>query len=269
MFKKGDIVVRKKYGHGKFDEGDIAKISEVDSQSSIILEGDDFGYTHVGGSLRLATPEEKDKYEKDNFPKYWCIKQNTDQIVCDWFEEHNDTSSARLEGNFIYLCFDSETNRATFQYNNDHFTEITLEQFKKHILKMDNKLIGYKLKSDYAKYKTAALTITSTNSWEYKLQYGIIITYDSISAKLLREAGVLDLWFEPVYKEEDIIIGNTYKVEFDSKGYAKINGTNYSKYELEKASQVLELPGVKGLEVGCSGQYRIDLATIKKILSRL
>jgi len=203
MFKKGDIVVRKKYEHGKFKEGDIAKILEIGSQSYIVLEKDYEGFTHSGESLRLATPEE-------------------------------------------------------------------LEQFKKHILKMDNKLIGYKLKSNYDKYTKAASAITSTANWEYNIPlHGIMFTHDSTNAKLLRDAGVLDLWFEPVYKEEDIIIGNTYKVEFDDKGYAKINGTKYSKSELIQALQVLELPEVKGLEVGCSGQYRIDLVTVKKILSRL
>ena len=89
-------------------------------------------------------------------------------------------------------------------YHNSHIpskgTEITFEQFKTHVLQNQKtmetkKIIGYRLiKSEYKKASEKIMdTVYALNSDEVTVPSCI----DS-----LRNAGVLDIWFEPIYKEE-------------------------------------------------------------------
>jgi hypothetical protein len=58
----------------------------------------------------------------------------------------------------------------------------------------EKKIIGYKLKKGCEKYKAAAQSIAKFDRL-YKVDY-----FEGVSK--WREAGVLDLWFEPVYEKE-------------------------------------------------------------------
>jgi len=74
--------------------------------------------------------------------------------------------------------------------------KITLKEFKQYFLKQDNmekKLIGYKLIK--LEYSDAALKILGT-IWGTPMY---LVTVSSCIENL-RSAGVLDLWFEPVYE---------------------------------------------------------------------
>jgi hypothetical protein len=87
------------------------------------------------------------------------------------------------------------------------YPEITFEQFKKYVLKQNNmeekEIIGYKLKEDCKQYEEAALKIMDTRWGDPKY----LVTVDSVIDKL-KKAGVLDLWFEPVYKEISFKLGD-------------------------------------------------------------
>ena len=93
--------------------------------------------------------------------------------------------------------------------------EITFEQFKKYVLKennMEKEIIGYKLiKPEYEKAVFEIIEKNSIYDWNIFLEekgYPKSLPLDCISTKKLIESGVLDLWFEPIYKEEkkDIVL---------------------------------------------------------------
>mgnify|MGYP003423259551 CR=1 FL=1 len=71
----------------------------------------------------------------------------------------------------------------------------------------EKEIVGYKLIDD--KYREAAMKITtqpSSTSWNENLKdYGWMFTYKSFTAEKLRDVGVLDLWFEPVYAQDNVI----------------------------------------------------------------
>lgn len=83
-----------------------------------------------------------------------------------------------------------------------NYTEITFDQFKKYVLKEDMKqekeLVGYKLIKPEMEKAVKAIC-TDFVFWE-KGDINLNIKQD-ISIKNLEKAGVLYLWFEPVYKD--------------------------------------------------------------------
>lgn len=90
----------------------------------------------------------------------------------------------------------------------------------------DKKIIGYKLVKP--EYKEASIAIvkplsdSSYKNWESNvIQYGWAFTLTSNHANILRDAGVLDLWFEPIY-EEKFKVGDwvTFWSEIDKKLYS-------------------------------------------------
>jgi hypothetical protein len=97
----------------------------------------------------------------------------------------------------------------------DEYIEITLEQFRKYVLKqetMKKKIIKYKLKEGCEKYLPVLDKISSAFSVtrNYYIEVGCIY-YDDF-----KEAQVLDLWFDPIYEGDtpDIEI-NGYKAKFN------------------------------------------------------
>ena len=242
MFKEGDIIVRNRYDHGKFNVGDICKISKVESQSSIILEGDYDRFTHSGESLRLATDEERDEY--------WSgLTKGTEVLL------------RRDSGDEVVLVIDYEQDNIYFFTNGDAYYKYKIRKI------MNKKIVGYRIKKGCEIYIPSVKLITSLLVLDPSHK-GYEIYEGGGAVEPLKKAGVLDLWFEPVYEDEPIIIGGTYKVEFVG-GYFKINGTSYQKTDLILVKNVLELTAVQSINVGCSGQYQIDLTTVNKILSRL
>jgi len=189
------------------------------------------------------------------------------------------------------------------------------------IITMEKKIIGYKLIKP--EYKEAAVKIGKWSSIEQfeKLEDGCNLTIKGYHYDLLKDAGVLDLWFEPVYEEEKFnvgdyitvvennnttyngIVGETYKiikivgefffyyenncintnnvkvrkateeeikkaqsieiggyeVKFLNKEACVINGIQYLKTHLEVLKYLIDKGQIKSLNVGCSGQYKVDL----------
>lgn len=72
-----------------------------------------------------------------------------------------------------------------------------------------------------------------------------------------------------LFKDEPIKIGE-YEVKFGSyNDYISIDQNRYYPSELEEVKNVLKLNKVKSLNVGCSGQFKLDLETVNKIIERL
>jgi hypothetical protein len=141
-----------------------------------------------------------------------------------------------LNTNYSFLYFNDgrelahQINDAAYFVDN-HLKEISFEQFlskytgndiagydstlREILIKSDMKKesIGYKLKNVYNDYKyrkaCEAFIPAGKFDWDFPIRNQCFIS-------LFKQAGVLDLWFEPVYKEpEPDISVSGYKAQFD------------------------------------------------------
>lgn len=89
--------------------------------------------------------------EKFKLPKKWCIRQNTDQIVCDWFNKKFNLNAA-LNGSFKYVNSDGWYCEEKDGMEYGDYTEITFEQFKQYVLNEKPELINYTKLINMLKY---------------------------------------------------------------------------------------------------------------------
>lgn len=97
------------------------------------------------------------------------------------------------------------------------FPEEKQEEFKKYVLKennMNKEIIGYKLIKP--EYEEAAVKIGKIENcgWNTDLEFKKGLPYDCKAVDFLKKAGVLDLWFKPVYKstEKTVSVGGKFDV---------------------------------------------------------
>lgn len=188
----------------------------------------------------------KDLIKKDTFvlPEKWYIKSTpeTAESIYTFINENSykyyPISALNLADKITYVCYP--------KYNDKHqnigdetYKEITFEQFQQFVLKttktMEKEILEYKLK--FAEYIKDANTITGTST-DYT-KNGFIP--DSVAYKKLKEAGVLDLWFEKVYKEE-FKVGDWVKLKSNAGGWGapqEISNTNVkiTKIDLRQRSE--------------------------------
>lgn len=146
-------------------------------------------------------------------PKKWCILRTEENYkeVNEWFEKVSHMKFDATSGFIYYPIEDVNYNLSdyfnlnTLPKNHNDFTEITTEQFREWFLKdekptPDKKIIGYKFKEEYKKFKNAAECIkgSSINNDKGKDYF----TIDLLFIERFKESGVLDIWFEPVFEEE-------------------------------------------------------------------
>ena len=89
--------------------------------------------------------------EKFKLPKKWCIRQNTDQIVCDWFNKKFNLNAA-LNGSFKYVNSDGWYCDDNHDMEYGDYTEITFQQFKQYVLNEKPELINYTKLINMLKY---------------------------------------------------------------------------------------------------------------------
>jgi hypothetical protein len=174
---------------------------------------------------RFVLTVESDGY---SFPKNWAVKvtEENQSTLKEWAESRPDFDKAYVdrcnhlkEGYYVL----SDRYDGSYQLWTEildgfchMFSEITFDQFKKHVLKqnqepvMEKKLIGYILKNKEM-YEAASIIAFKNVGGTYYWAEGRPDNRDTVITPL-REAGVLDLWFEPVY--EEIRVKPT--VEFDN-----------------------------------------------------
>jgi hypothetical protein len=152
------------------------------------------------------------------------------------------------------------------------FDEIsTLEVFEKAAMK---EVIGYKLAK--SEYKAAALAIIGED--DFRNDPGIDVSVPSNIQKY-RNAGVLDLWFEPVYKSSEVTIklSKSRKAIITNKTLATIVLADGSKFQApaEAISKVLKAlnslatiagyrPEFKEFQLGCQTFTIADLQAVHK-----
>lgn len=119
---------------------------------------------------------------------------------------------------------------------------IEFYEFKKQ---MEKKIIGYKLiKPEYEKAAIEIIQVkaidNSFEKWQEILYLrGYNFTANSRHKYWLEEAGVLDLWFEPVYEEHPDITINGYKAEFFDD-YVKFGCAEFDKHEFIFAQEFIQ-----------------------------
>lgn len=223
------------YCYKRSEDGDFASSSVISPRGT---DGFTKGYNDRGRDSHhisyfqpdnIASLEEIQQYlpeghvdliKKDTFvlPEKWIIEvtPETKSVINEWKLQQEWTISL-FDVDYAYVAQNGCGTSETFASGQ---TKITFEQFKTHILKektMEKGIIEYKLK--FAKYIKAANTITGTNT-DYT-KNGFIP--DSVAYKKLKEAGVLDLWFEPVYAPE-YKVGDWVFVKYNNGNGVDISG---------------------------------------------
>lgn len=148
---------------------------------------------------------------KDVFvlPEKWCIRSNGQQMHEEIIEPYlveKEYACPEWDGDDYYYHF---CDSGIFAVKNKHktYTKITTDQFKQYVLgekQQQKEIVGWKLKEEYMGCKEAALKLCGTiANWENSLMtYDISISQIGYMSKL-KQAGVLDLWFTPVYKQDE------------------------------------------------------------------
>lgn len=193
-----------------------------------------------GKNYNVYTFEQfKEMYLEEEFvlPEKWCIRQNKQEIN-GWANKNKQTDSYYSDLSGVHLFHFPKISDIHLYVNVQlDYKEITFEQFLKYVLKqetMEKEIIGYKLVKP--EYKGAYEKITNTaNLDRIEDSLGKLNWVDK-AIKDLKEAGVLELWFKPNYKEEKTIVKmhSSNKGEFeievvDKKAYYKPDGAELTK----------------------------------------
>jgi hypothetical protein len=164
--------------------------------------------------------EFEEMYLKEKFvlPVKWCVKD------CKKVTEYGAKRFHHKMGYIwedAYLCIDESSGKYNYLKEKYNYTEITFEQFKKYVLNQNNmennkQIIGYKLIKE--EYREAAYKIANVSCFVNDM---VDFQENSYIKEKLEEAGVLDIWFEPVY-EEEFKVGDwvTFWSEIDKKLYS-------------------------------------------------
>lgn len=260
-YNKEDIVIAK-CGHITYIGKYLEKLTEIYRLTDWIPISriTDSKMKMVGGFdsiVRKATKEEINQYlgikkeEMETIPEKWVIKQNTSEEVCQWFRQFGNTVTAKVSGYFKYLKYFNGVTSYETQIPND-YTEITLQQFKKHILKekeMNKKIIGYKAPMDLfgGLIKKDTLYVKDPNGYNPETYYpNKYKSYDSAQYKEQFPAEIVEQQWEPCY-ENEFKVGNVLYVE---------------KY-IESASQSGDLIEITAMEASSIFEYWIRYKNLK------
>jgi hypothetical protein len=254
-FFVGESIIRVKDEHGILKVGDLGIITNVINRGhdfGITIQNDEKEHMHSSDNIRKATKEEiitnflkSNTMELKELPKKWYITttEESNTAVCDFYDKYNKSITDRSLGN--YFCMDEHGVLNGWMYRNQSYkkdyTEITFEDFKRLVLKensMDKRLIGYKLKEDCRQFEKAAFAIINVHSVEGVTKFtclnGTHFTKDSNYFTWLKEANVLDLWFQPVYEDikKDVQVSVrasktlVFTISKDHEGYVTENQEN-------------------------------------------
>lgn len=155
-------------------------------------------------------------------PEKWCVCPKTKknlEFIKQWAKMYSNN----------YLSFADNAYTSDMQYYthvcaavNAGYKEIKFEEFKQHVLKeqqtMENKIIGYKWKEDKKSFYKAYVAIINISDSVEKISNNIQFAYNADAHIAVKEAGVLDLWFTPVY-EESYKVGDYFFCIEEKSGY--------------------------------------------------
>lgn len=158
--------------------------------------------------------EDESKEEEFVLPEKWFV------------EVPNELDTEKVRDYFGVT--DSYSSSGSWFYTNDKkvkieeirlpagYTKITIEQFKKYVLKKEDmeqeqELIGYRLVKTGLKDAVKAIT-----KMAWPVDDILTIDYWCLSVDAIKQAGVLDLWFEPVYSNAPDVSFGYHKIAFNN-----------------------------------------------------
>lgn len=165
----------------------------------------------------------------------------------------------------------------------EEMEEIEFESFKKYILKMEKeeikKIIGYKWKDEGTKnlYQKASLEISAGSNY---LKYGNYFE-NGINKEYfpqgggtkrdMEKAGVLDIWFIPVYEEEKLKLPNLDGYEGSYiDGVIKYGCQTMKEDDLFKLGEVLkENTSIEYLRISGKNVYRRFILDLIEVVEKL
>jgi hypothetical protein len=192
-----------------------------------------------------------EQFIKDNteeIPDFWCVLANEETFTWAKNKINNHIEINYVIHNTDFLCI-NQTSYPKYECyyflsksdkEKEKYTEISFEQFKKHILKLENnmerKIVGYLVKPEFQK---AASGVLKNEGYELNLissgiGEGCNFTQFSGQYNYFLQYKVLDIWFDIIYKEE-------YKVG-DWVTITKIIGEGWLKDVKQKTFKLLETP---------------------------
>ena len=182
------------------------------------------------------------------FDRYvkWCIRGNKELALWQLEDMHDKCDCHFREDNMYYKPISGLLFWTPYNNLPEDYIELTFEQFEKYVLKSKDmeKVIGYKFKKEYESYLKAYCAIVgiipeSASIVDYK-ETGYVFQSKSIAYDRIKNAGVLDLWFEPAYESKELYFG---KVKFTiKKGYADTEYGKVTKEEVKNAIHYIENP---------------------------
>jgi len=236
----------------------------------------------VSGEFRYAASEEIDAAFV--LPKKWHVKvtEVNQKILSQW----SGIEQSFLEVGYICGMVEESGSYLTQKryrpgYNPGHIisgegighaydfgSEITFNQFKKYVLKentMEKKILGYKWKEGFKEqYDKAAASICGYTAYNPGLGSGgpkYQFEEGSSNSRALYKAGVLDLWFEPVYEEDKKVFtlkcsSGTFELQVSKEGiYYAPDDKWLSPSDLSRAIAPEDIQLSRGCTPELNGNY--------------
>lgn len=216
-----------------------------------------------GKNYNVYTFEQfKEMYLEEEFvlPEKWCIEvtdENRD-ILNNYRINIKKYSITPITYKYMYK--DGSGDSSILFYAK----EITFKQFLKYILKqetMKKEIIGYKLVK--SEYKGAYEEITGTSNLDRIEDSLGKLNWVDKAIKDLKEAGVLELWFKPNYKEEKTIVkmysSNKGEFEIEVVGKKAYYRPEHKELSLQFIKNILNLFENKTIGL----EYSIEVDSLK------
>lgn len=192
---------------------------------------------------------------------YIQIAEENREQVKEWWEYITGRSDFSFTIGFYYGIHDGEfiseganSVRKWYKVDNTAFLKNIFENGKP-------KILGYKFKEDKKRYAKAAATICGI--LEFRIAEIIPFHY-SVCYKL-KEAGVLDVWFDPVYEEKSFLIhvgSSQTPVKITKEGF-EAEGIIYSFEEV--SNLYTRISHLNGLTGRCDGKSKVIKVEVEKV----
>jgi len=163
------------------------------------------------------------------FPHHWELVEDVFELPEKWFVKYSNREEFVIlmkwcNANWSWLepkgnrgC-NSNRRWVSLSTKVDNFEEISFDQFREYVLKegdTNKEFLGYKVREEFVDYARALVdSLTTKEMWlEGKTTFAAT---NSDWGETFKQAGVLDLWFDKVYKEElNLPVINGYKGELN------------------------------------------------------
>lgn len=178
------------------------------------------------------------KHEIKGLPEKFIVKCKSEECVNELAAIYAEKNPRFQFSKWNYVIVDPDVDEKweIFDYlppQRLHLPQFDFESWRALYYYKEKEIIGYKLVKP--EYEDAACKIAGVLGLKL-LPQGFSIAVDSAPVKSLQKAGVLDLWFEPVYKEEK---------QFQEGDWVYVRGIGTGNGILDKDFTVVKLLNAK------------------------